>query len=570
MTAETDRPTDDALGGAGPTDARPVEAGPMGEYDSLCESFQATVRERPDEIALSDDTGTTVLTWAECAARVERLAGGLAGLGVRAGDTVALLMRNRPEFSLLDTAVMHLGAVPWSVYPTSSPEQIRFMLRGAGTRVVLGEADLLGSADAVTRGTPVEHVVRVEEIGELPAAPADFDFTSAWRAVGPRSALTIIWTSGTTGDPKPVELGHGAMTAMLRSLTELSGLGRGGRVVSYLPSAHVADRWMSHYWWMALGMHVTCLADGARVADVLPRVRPTFWGSVPRVWEKLRAALEARGVDPARLSPEAAAAVRERIGLDQARFLVAGAAPLAVDTLRFFADLGLPLTEVWGLSETCGVLTANPPADRRAGTVGVPLRGAAVRLADDGEVLVRGPQLMNGYRGHAELTSQAMGDGWLRTGDLGTVDGDGYLTLTGRKKDIIINSSGKNMSPVAIEAALKSAGPLIGQACVIGDGRPHNVALVVLDPDALRAWAEARGLRGLPYDLLARQEQVLEAVESEVGVANERLSAVERVRRWHVMDTDWAADSDELTPTMKLRRSRIAAKYSGLVAGLYA
>jgi long-subunit acyl-CoA synthetase (AMP-forming) len=268
----------------------------MAESASLCEAFQETVRERPDETALTDAAGTTALTWAECAARVERLAGGLAALGVGPGNTVALLLRNRPEFTLLDTAAMHLGAVPWSLYPTAAPEQVRFMLNGAATRVVVGERDLLDRAGDLTEGTPVRHVVDAGGLDALPDAPVSFDFAASWRAVGPQSPLTIIWTCGTTGDPKPVELGHGAMIAMLRSLTRLAGLGRGGRVVSYLPSAHVADRWMAHYWWMALGMRVTCLADGTRLLDVLPEVRPTFWGSVPRVWEKLRAALESDGV----------------------------------------------------------------------------------------------------------------------------------------------------------------------------------------------------------------------------------------------------------------------------------
>ncbi|WP_159074221.1 AMP-dependent synthetase/ligase [Streptomyces dioscori] len=542
---------------------------PMADFGSLCAAFQATVRERPDETALTDARGTTELTWAECAQRVERLAGALAALGVGPGDTVALLLRNRPEFTLLDTAAMHLGAVPWSVYPTSSPEQIRFMLNGVITRVVVGERDLLAHAGDLRDGTSVRHVVDVDDLDALPATPASFDFAAAWRAVGPESPLTIIWTSGTTGDPKPVELSHGAMTAMLRSLTRLGGLERGGRVISCLPSAHVADRWMAHYWWMALGMRVTCLADGARILDELPHVRPTFFGSVPRVWEKLRAVLESQGVDPAHLTRNEAEAVRHRIGLGEARLLVAGAAPLTVATLTFFTALGLPLTEVWGLSETCGVLTANPPGDRRPGTVGVPLDGAAVCIAADGEVLARGPQLLTGYRGRPGATAAAVVDGWLHTGDLGELDEDGYLTITGRKKDIIINSSGKNMSPVAIENALKSAGPLIGQACVLGDDRPYNVALLVVDPDAVRAWAAAHGLDHRPYASLTGEESLLAEVAAEVAAANSRLSRVEQVRRWRVMHADWLADSDELTPTMKLRRSRVAHKYVSLIDALY-
>jgi long-chain acyl-CoA synthetase len=309
--------------------------------------------------------------------------------------------------------------------------------------------------------------------------------------------LTIIWTSGTTGEPKPVQLSHGGMIAMMRGYSQLSELPRGGRGVSYLPSAHVAERFSALYWWAMAGIEITCVADGASIAQVLPTVRPTMFGSVPRVWEKLRAALEAQGIaSPGTMPDSAKAAVREKLGLDQAGLLVVGAAPLAVETFRYFDALNLPIRELWGMSESGGILTAMPPSAPRYGSAGQPLPGVRLRIADDGEVLARGPQLMLGYRGRPDLTEQTIIDGWLHTGDIGTIDEDGYLRIIGRKKELLINSAGKNMSPLGIERVLEEVGPLIGQACVIGDRRPYNVALLVLAPDNTRAWARRHGRQG--------------------------------------------------------------------------
>jgi long-chain acyl-CoA synthetase len=550
-----------------------MDSNPLAHLDdssTLCAAFQATVAERPQEIALRTPDDAVRLTWAEAADEVQRLAGGLAGLGVGAGDTVALLLRNRPEFNLVDTAAIHLGAVPWSIYATSSAEQIRFVLAGAESRVVVCEREFLARIEESLDGTDVEHVIVVDELDGLPAAPEGFDFTATWQAVRADSPLTIIWTSGTTGEPKPVELTHYAMCSMLRGYTTVTGLGRGGRGTSYLPAAHIADRWTSHYWWMMLGFEVTCVADGSKIMQALPGIRPTIWGSVPRVFEKLRGALEAQGVtDPAALSAGETAAIREKLGLAEVRFLIVGAAPLPAETLQYFSDLGLPLSEVWGMSETCGLLTSNPPHDRRFGTVGPALPGVELRIAADGEVLARGPQLMRGYRNNPELTAEALVDGWLHTGDIGSLDADGYLTIVDRKKEIIINAAGKNMSPVAIENALKTAGTLIGQACVLGDRRPYNVALLVVDPEAANAWATAHGRAGEAYALTLDDPLLREAVAREVSVANDRLSRVEQIRRWQLMDAEWLPDGDELTATMKLKRRPISEKYAAAIERLY-
>ena len=554
---------------------------------TLSAAFRETTTRRPDAIALRDGDGTVVLTWAQVAAEVERIAGALAALGVGRGDTVALLLANRPQFNLIDAAAMHLGAVPWSIYATSSPEQIRRLLDGAASRVAVTEAAFAAALEEAAAGSAVEHVLRIEELDRWPDAPAGFDFDELWRDVSAEDVLTIIWTSGTTGAPKGVELTHRAMLATLGAVEQVAGLHESpGRAVSYLPAAHVADRWTAHYWWILRGFELTCIADPSQMLATLPRVRPTFWGSVPRVFEKLQAALEAEGIsDPAALPESSRAQIRGRLGLDAAEFLVVGAAPLAVETHDFFTALGLPLCEVWGMSETCGLLTVNPPGARRVGTVGPPLPGVELKVVTDppgtdppgaasrsetGEVLARGPMLMRGYRGEPELSAEALdADGWLHTGDIGELDAAGYLKIVDRKKELIINASGKNMSPLVIEAALKKAGPLIGQACVIGDRRPYNVALLLLDPRRRSCLVgRARTQRHVVRRAVPAPE-LRAAVAVEVQAANQRLSRVEQIKRWTLLEHDWVPDGEELTPTMKLKRRAILAKHAASIEGLY-
>jgi long-subunit acyl-CoA synthetase (AMP-forming) len=309
---------------------------------------------------------------------------------------------------------------------------------------------------------------------------------------------------------------------------------------------------------MVCGHEITFVADPRAIAAALPDVRPTVWGGVPRVWEKLKAGLEAAGIaDPSALDEATKSAVRARLGLDAVRWLCSGAAPIPVEVLEYFMALGLPICELWGMSELSCCATINPPDDIRIGTVGPPLPGIEARLADDGELLVRGPTLMRGYRGDPGKTADAIVDGWLHTGDIATIDADGYVSIVDRKKELIINSAGKNMSPANIEQTLKSASPLIGQAVCIGDRRPYNVALLVLEPDS--ANGRGAGDAGL-------QAEIAEAVAR----ANAQLARVEQIKRYIVLDDDWQPGGDELTPTMKLRRRPISEKYAAQIDALYA
>ncbi|HET9693177.1 MAG TPA: AMP-binding protein, partial [Steroidobacteraceae bacterium] len=415
------------------------------------------------------------------------------------------------------------------------------------------------------RTREVEHVVLVDgdgpetitldELGQRRAR--GFDFEAAWRAVEPDDVVTLIYTSGTTGPPKAAQLTHASVLFQSRAVDAVLPVPRGGRGISYLPSAHVGDRVLSHYTLsICFGTTLTSVADHRQVGAALPEVRPTLFGGVPRVWEKLKAGLESAGiVDPAQLPDAAKAAVRARIGLDHAVWCISAAAPIATDVLRYFTALGLPLLEGWGMSEISCFGTMNPPHDVRVGSVGTALPGVELRLLDDGELLVRAPLVMKGYRGDPARTAEALdAEGWLHTGDVARIDDDGYVTIVDRKKELIINSAGKNMSPANVEHQLRGASSLIAHAVCIGDRRPYNVALLVLDPDA-------SGRLGAD-ELRAR-------LDAAVAAANVRLSRVEQIKRYAVLPGDWQPGGDELTPTSKLKRRVVLEKYAPVIEDLY-
>ena len=449
------------------------------------------------------------LTWAELRDRVDALAGGLAKLGVARGDTVALMLSNRPEFHLADLAVMMLGAVPYSIYTTSAPEQIAYVVNDAGTKVALIEEAFLDVFQAARGEVPaLESLVVLEgERGEGTTAWADvegadpgFDVDSAWREVGPEDLLTLIYTSGTTGPPKGVELVHRNLLAAVESIEGIIQFPDGAKVISWLPSAHIAERAAHHYLPIVYAMTITCCDNPREVVSYLPLVKPTWFFAVPRIWEKLKAGLEAmlagqpaeqrepaqaaldaaiRKVEleqagepvPEELAAAVAAAdaqmfsgLRAMLGLDEVVSVNVGAAPTPREVLVFFHAIGIELAELWGMSETCGSGCCNPPGKVRIGTVGPPAPGVEISLGDDGEVLMRSPVVMRGYRNRPEQTAEALDpEGWLHTGDIGEFDDHGYLRIVDRKKELIINAAGKNMSPANIEATMKGASPLIGQ-----------------------------------------------------------------------------------------------------------
>jgi long-subunit acyl-CoA synthetase (AMP-forming) len=604
----------------------PVDLPPATRAATMAEAFRLTVEDAADRVAVRTKDDEVSLTWTQLRDRVDALAGGLAGLGVGRRDTVALLLSNRPEFYVADLAVMTLGATPFSIYATSPPDQIAYVIADAGARVALVERALLEGLLAARADLPdLEHVVVLEGAqagegllswSEVEGADPAFDAATAWQAVAPDDPLTLIYTSGTTGPPKGVELVHRNMLAAVRTSGKLIAFPPGSKVISWLPNAHVAERTAHLYLPIAYGIEVTCCPVAREITAYLPAVRPTWFFAVPRIWEKLKAGLEValstgegaetkrawlaaavRKVEleqagepvPAEVAERAAegeaklfAGLRAMLGLDRFSSVNVGAAPTPPEVLTFFHAIGIPVGELWGMSETCGVGACNPPGRIKIGTVGPASPDVELKLADEpsgdegsarrrGELLMRAESVMVGYRNQPGKTAEAIdADGWLHTGDIAEIDDDGYVRIVDRMKEIIINAAGKNMSPANIESTLKAASPLIGNACVIGDAKPFNTALIVLDADFAPAWAAQQGLSAAGLADLAGQPAMLAAVQAGVDAANAKLARVEQIKKFHLVGGDWLPGGDELTPTMKLKRKPIGEKYAEEIAALYA
>ncbi|WP_036725751.1 AMP-dependent synthetase/ligase [Patulibacter minatonensis] len=586
---------------------------PTLEAPSLCAAFQQTAAARPDEVALRTPGGDVEITWSAYADRVRSIAGGLASLGVQAGDIVLLMLTNRPEFHLVDTAVMHLGAVTVSIYNTYPEDEIRGILNETGARVVVSESAFVDRV-AGAAGDGVQLVMADDAshpgtitLGDLEGrGPVDPDFDATWRAVDGDSELTLIYTSGTTGPPKAVRCLHRTMMFPMGSLHRVAPIGPDGRVVSFLPFAHIAERYFSHYAAMVFGFSITCCADPAQLGRAVAEVHPTRFFSPPRVYEKVMSGLQAAIADlppdeqqttraaievgyervraeqtgggvsaelaarHARADDEVLLGLRRRIGLDVVEWISVGAAPTPYHVLEFFHAIGVRIAEFWGMSE-CLLALANPTASARLGTVGRVVPGVEVMLADDGEILVRGENVMPGYRNAPEKTREAIDPaGWLHSGDIATQDEDGYVSIVDRKKEIIINSAGKNMSPSRIESLLKGSSDLIGQAVCVGDGRNYNVALLVLDPEASRAWARQNDRSDATVEELATDQAVRDLVAEAVERANGQLARVEQIKYHELLGTEWVAGGEELTPTSKIRRRTINEKYADVIEGMYA
>ena len=581
---------------------------------NLVKAFYAQVDRLGDDLAIRDEAREKELSWTELRDAVHRIAGGLAKLGVERGDTVAIMLNNRWEFIPCDLAAVSLGAVPFSIYQTSAPEQIQYVLSDAESKVVITEQAFIDRITEARGELPaLEQVIVVDGEGgdhtleELMEMDPEFDPAESVESIGPDDLLTLIYTSGTTGPPKGVQLTHRNLlfaVATADGMIELPE--RGGKVISWLPAAHVAERNAHYYLPVTKGLSVTVCADPRRIAEFLPKVNPTWFFAVPRIFEKLKAGLEAmlaglpdeqreaaaKGLEasiqkvrleqageevPSEIAEAAAQAdeqmfsqLRKQLGLDEALAVNAGAAPTPLEVLEFFHAIGIPIGELWGMSETCGLGTINPPDRIKLGTVGPPTPGVEIRLDDDGEVLIKADCVMPGYRNMPEKNEEAFTDGgWLRTGDIGEIDEDGYLKIVDRKKELIINAAGKNMSPANIESHLKTASPLIGQAVAIGNARSYNVALITLDPDFAPAWAKQNGLDGKSFEELAEEESVRAAVQAAVDEANEKMARVEQIKKFTILPEPWEPGGDELTPTMKLKRKPIDEKYAEEIEALY-
>ena len=540
------------------------------KHDDLASMFLATTAARGPALAARDSGGRTELSYDHLRERATGIASGFAAIGLGHGDTVALMMVNRPEFFAVDLAALFLGAIPFSLYNSAPATQLATVLADADARIaVCDRAFVSVLTEARKAGAPLEQVIvlgddgpagvlTLAELERRGRREVDLDALAA--RIRPDDIATLIYTSGSTGRPKGVEITHANLVAEARAINTAVPQIADGSYISVLPAAHIGDRMRSYYGSLiAFGHEVTTVADSANLLSTLRQVRPVYFGNPPRTWEKIRATVEREfGGDVAARAerdPGLGAEVRARLGLDRAQWICTGSAPTQAGQFPFFDALGIRLCELWGMTETCSIATTNTPSELRYGTVGRAVEGVELRLAADGELLVRGATVAASYRNRPQETAAAFDDdGWFHTGDLAEVDADGFWRITGRKKELIINAAGKNMSPVVIESALKGAGPVIMQACVIGDRRPYNVALIVVANDHAQS----------------PEAELREAVQTEVDAANRLLSRVEQIKRFAVLRAEWLAGGDELTPTMKMKRAEIETKYRTVIDELYA
>ncbi|MFI7115190.1 AMP-dependent synthetase/ligase [Amycolatopsis sp. NPDC049868] len=573
-----------------------------------------------------DIEGKPTLTWAEFRTAIAEVSRGLAGLGLGVRDRMLIMAPSSPEHLIADLAAAHLGAIPCTAYATLSPEQIGFVARhSAAGVVVLAGADELGRWSQVLDDLPaLRHVVvldasvtpqddkRFLSFADLRAAGAEAHaadpaaFETAWSAITPDDPLSMIYTSGTTGDPKGVVLSHRNAIYQAVAVQKLHDSPMHATNIAYLPLAHIAERELSIYMPIVWAGHVHTVGDPTGVVGALGQVHPKSFFGVPRVWEKMVAGLknllgslpeekrngliganellqqgyklrsDGEEVPPelaekiAQTDAAALAPVRAMLGLDQIEVASSGAAALPVEILYFIAGLGVEIQEVWGLSETTGAVTSNTPSAFKAGSVGRPLEGIEVKVAEDGELLVRGAIVFLGYlQADGTIKPDVDADGWLATGDIGTIDERGFVTITDRKKELIITSSGKNIAPTKIEGLLKEH-PLIGQAVAIGEKRPYVTALIVIDDEIAPGWATANGIQPAEGESLADNAEVRAEIEKAVEAANARLARIEQIKRYHVIPKAWTPESGEVTPTLKLKRRVINDRYAPTIADLYA
>jgi long-chain acyl-CoA synthetase len=585
--------------------------------------FVKIAAERPDAVLLrsmASAPGAPEASWntwtlGDVRSLAARAAAGYQALDVEPGERVMIMMRNRPDFHWLDLGAQFVRATPVSIYNSSSAEEIQYLASHAEARImILEDAGFLAKVMEIRDELPlVEHIFVLEAptdglpdgvrlVDEL-LANGEADLDTLAEVTSPDDLATLIYTSGTTGPPKGVMVSQYNVIYAINILREVLDEDdiETWRAVSYLPMAHIAERVTTHYQAMVIGFEVTCCPDPALLSAYLREVHPLMLFGVPRVFEKIYAGVNAAlSMDPEKakafndgvaaaieikraeragtitdeqretlafLDAVAFAQVRALVGLDEIRIAITGAAPLPAEILEWFNAIGINLAEIYGLSETTGPLTFSPKANK-PGYVGQACPGMEVKLGDDGEVLTRGGNVFHGYLKAPDKTAEALIDGWFHTGDIGILDDEGYLKIVDRKKELIITSGGKNISPANLEAALKMI-PVIGQACTIGDNRKYLSALLVLDPEATPVWAAANGKEGMSLADLATDPEVIAMVQAGVDEVNNKFAQVEQIKKFTLLGEEWMPDSDLLTPTSKLKRRGIHARYAAEIEAMY-
>jgi long-chain acyl-CoA synthetase len=582
--------------------------------DTIPQRLLQTAATKPSTIAYQAKIDgrwqpTTFKTYAD---QVRTAARALIALGFPAGGKVTILGFNRPEWVIFDHAAMMAGGVPAGIYTTCSADEVQYIVHHSDSVVVLVEnAEQLAKVKAKRSELP-----RLEWIVTMRGATGTGDDVLTWDdflakadgvpdsevdkrldALDPDAVATLIYTSGTTGPPKGVMLSHKNLAWTSRALIDMGGGRTDDVLVSYLPLSHIAEQMCTIHMPATMGGTVYFAEALDKVPDAIKEARPTLFFGVPRIWEKFHAVLAGklaeaqgakkhlaawarkvcreanryrdRGQEPPiaiqlqyRLATRLVISkVKQALGFDRVVELFSGAAPIAPDVLEFFSSLDLPIHEIYGQSEDTGPTSCNLTGRTKIGTVGPPIPGIEVKLGEDGEILVRGPNVFLGYYKEPEATAEVLKDGWLCSGDLGAFDNDGFLSITGRKKEIIITAGGKNIAPKNIEAMIKQS-PLVGEAVVIGDRRKYLTALVTLDVDAAKKLVGD----GSPHE----HPQVRSQIQASIDEANKALARVEQVKKFSILPVAFGIDSGELTPTMKIKRKVVAQKYAREIEAMYA
>jgi long-chain acyl-CoA synthetase len=560
-----------------------------------------------------DDTGRwTEKSYDEVGDIVKQLSLGLMALGIEKGDKVSILGNTRPEWTYFDFAALTAGATVVPIYQTNSPEECEYVLENSDAKAVIVEdEEQLEKIRAVRNRCPqLEHVIRMtgkgggaisfDELIERGASLSDADWQERYESVTPEDICTFIYTSGTTGPPKGCVISHGNYRAMLDMVVEKNVLGNDEELTYlFLPLAH-SFALLIQLGNFELGSSIAYWErDPLRIVPNLSEVKPTYFPSVPRIFEKIyttaTAAIEKEGGAKKKIfdwsigvgkrfreaersggaNPILGAQYKlaDKLVLHKIRNLfggnlrvaVTGAAPINPDILRFFDAAGVLVLEGWGMTETSTAATIATPDDFKFGTIGKPLPGVEVKIAEDGEILVKGPNIFQGYYKNEEATSDTIVDGWLHTGDLGAFDADGYLSITGRKKDIIITAGGKNITPANLEAEIKQH-PLISQCVVVGDRRPYLVCVVTLDPEEAQKLASEKGI---DVATLHSNDEVRASIQAHLDQINQKFARVEQVKKFAILPHDLSQEGGELTPTMKIKRNVVAEKYEQDIEALY-
>ena len=565
------------------------------------------------------------LTWAEYRERVVEIAAGFISLGVDRGDFVALMAANRPEHVMADLGAVHAAGTPVTLYSTLATPQIAYIAGHCGAKVAvlenlefmkrweaakpqLANLEYVVLMEGAENYETVDWVLSWDDLAErgralLASDPGAVDERAA--QLGPDDIATLIYTSGTTGTPKGVVITHQNVLWTVESTERTINLPKHPRLVSFLPLAHIAERVASHYLGMWYVGEVWYCPDMTQVLEYVQEAKPTLFVAAPRVYERFQAGLMARlegeeglkktlalaaiksGAQVVSLHQQGKAVpfltglkhqffervvlakILDGLGMGEVFVAISTAAPIAPELLVFFQGIGLPLFELWGMSELSGPGTTNLPGANKIGTVGKPLAGTEVKLADDGELMMRGGNVTAGYFKRPEDTAETfLADGWLVTGDIAEIDSDGFVSIVDRKKELIITAGGKNIAPTKLEGMIKNH-PLIGQVCVIGDRRKYLTALIVLDGDMAPPWAERQGLTFTDMAEFSLLPEVQAEIQNSVDEANEHVARVEQLKKFTILPDEWTPETDELTPTLKLKRRVILEKYSEAIDALY-